>query len=42
MNPDFFESLRVMGLGMAGIFTVVAIFYITIALLNKFLPHDKE
>jgi hypothetical protein len=41
-TPDFYESLRIMGLGMAGIFTVVAIFYITILALNKFLPPDKE
>lgn len=38
----FFDSLRVMGFGMAGIFVVVAIFYATIVLLGKFLPPDKE
>lgn len=37
----FLESLRIMGLGMTGIFVVVAIFYITIILLNKLLPPDK-
>jgi Na+-transporting methylmalonyl-CoA/oxaloacetate decarboxylase gamma subunit len=42
MNELFFESLRIMGLGMTGIFIVVAIFYITIVLLGKFLPSDKE
>lgn len=42
MNEAFFESLKVMGLGMAGIFTVVAIFYITIVALGKFLPPDKQ
>lgn len=42
MNADFFESLRVMGLGMTGIFSVVAIFYGIIIALNKFLPHEKE
>lgn len=41
-SADFFESLRIMGLGMAGIFVVVAIFYITILALGKFLPPDKE
>lgn len=35
-------SLRVMGLGMAGIFVVVAVFYITIILLNKLLPIEKQ
>lgn len=41
-GPLFLESLRIMGLGMAGIFVVVAIFYVTILALNKFLPPDKE
>jgi Na+-transporting methylmalonyl-CoA/oxaloacetate decarboxylase gamma subunit len=42
MKELFLESLRIMGLGMTGIFIVVAVFYITIVLLGKFLPSDKE
>jgi hypothetical protein len=42
MQPDFLESLRIMGLGMAGIFTVVAIFYLTILGLGKVFPPEKE
>ena len=43
MNSEwFFESLRIMGFGMLGIFVVVAIFYIIILALNKFLPAEKE
>jgi hypothetical protein len=42
MSADFFESLRIMGLGMAGIFAVVAIFYVTILALIKFLPVEEE
>lgn len=43
MNTSiFFDSLRVMGLGMAGIFAVVAIFYATIIILGKVFPPDKE
>ncbi len=36
------ESFRIMGLGMAGIFVVVAIFYITIVLLNKIFPPEEQ
>jgi Na+-transporting methylmalonyl-CoA/oxaloacetate decarboxylase gamma subunit len=42
MNELFLQSLRIMGLGMAGIFAVVAIFYLTIVALGKFLPPEKE
>jgi len=42
MNELFFDSLRVMGLGMLGIFVVVAIFYFTIVILGKLLPYEKE
>lgn len=42
MNEALLQSFRVMGLGMAGIFVVVAIFYFTIVALGKFLPPDKE
>lgn len=38
----FYDSLRVMGMGMAGIFVVVAIFYGLIKALTTFLPPDKE
>lgn len=42
MSEIFLQSLRIMGLGMAGIFTVVAIFYLAIVALGKFLPPNKE
>lgn len=43
MNVELLlDSLKIMGLGMAGIFVVVAIFYGTIAILNKVLPPEKE
>ena len=39
MNMDvFFESLRVMGFGMFGIFIVISVFYGTIVLLGKLFP----
>ena len=41
-NEVFLQSLEVMGLGMLGIFTVVAIFYATIVILGKVLPYEKE
>ena len=43
MNSELFlESLKVMGMGMLGIFCVVAIFYGTIVALGKVFPADKE
>jgi Na+-transporting methylmalonyl-CoA/oxaloacetate decarboxylase gamma subunit len=42
MTGTFLESLKVMGLGMGGIFVVVAIFYFTIVGLGKLFPADKE
>lgn len=42
MSSDFIQSLQIMGLGMAGIFVVVAVFYFTIVILGKVLPPEKE
>ena len=41
-NELFLQSFKVMGLGMLGIFVVVAIFYGTIVELGKVFPADKE
>lgn len=38
----FYQSLWVMGWGMAGIFVVVTVFYAMIILLSKLLPEKKE
>ncbi|MDD3706011.1 MAG: OadG-related small transporter subunit [Clostridiaceae bacterium] len=38
-NMDvFFESIKVMGLGMLGIFIVISVFYAMIVLLGKVFP----
>lgn len=42
MSELLLESFKVMGIGMLGIFTVVAIFYGTIVGLGKVFPPDKE
>lgn len=34
----FYESLRVMGFGMLGIFIVISVFYGVIVLLGKVFP----
>ncbi|HOS69639.1 MAG TPA: hypothetical protein PLG67_02595 [Bacillota bacterium] len=34
----FFESLKVMGLGMLGIFIVISVFFAMIVLLGKVFP----
>lgn len=38
----FYESLKVMGLGMVGIFVVISIFYATIVLLGKAFPEKAN
>lgn len=43
MNLDvFYQSLEVMGMGMAGIFTVICVFYALIVLLGKAFPGKGE
>lgn len=37
----FFESLKVMVNGMAGIFIVIIIFYMLITILTKIFPENK-
>ncbi|MFZ5354327.1 MAG: hypothetical protein ACOZCL_16620 [Bacillota bacterium] len=36
------ESLRVMGLGMLGIFIFMSVFYLMIIALNKLMPPKGE
>lgn len=39
MNMDvFYESLRIMGLGMLGIFIVISVYYGMIVLIGKIFP----
>ena len=38
----FYESLKVMGLGMIGIFVVISVFYATIILLGKAFPEKAN
>lgn len=39
MNMDvFYESIRVMGYGMLGIFIVISVFYGTIVLIGEVFP----
>ncbi|MDD4833239.1 MAG: OadG-related small transporter subunit [Lutispora sp.] len=37
----FYESLKVMVNGMAGIFIVIVIFYMLIIILTKMFPENK-
>lgn len=41
ISSDFIESLKIMGLGMLGIFVVMALIYLVIVLLGK-LPSDEK
>ena len=38
----FYESIRIMGLGMLGIFIVISVFYATIVLLGKVFPEKAN
>lgn len=42
MNANFIESLRVMGLGMLGIFVVALVLMGIMFLLTKVFPAGKE
>lgn len=43
MNLDtFYQSLSIMGAGMAGIFVVICVFYALIVLLGKAFPEKKQ
>ncbi len=39
---NFYESLRVMGMGMAGIFVVIGVFYALIVILGKIFPENAH
>lgn len=39
---NFYESLRVMGMGMAGIFVVIGVFYALIVVLGKLFPEKAQ
>lgn len=41
MLSNFFESLKVMGLGMLGIFAVVVVLILIMILLTKIFPGQK-
>lgn len=42
MLPDnFFKALKLMGMGMAGIFLVTFIIYLTVKVLLKLFPEKK-
>ena len=40
MNTSLQSSLLIAGIGMAGIFIFMAIFYLIIVWLDKLLPHE--
>jgi Na+-transporting methylmalonyl-CoA/oxaloacetate decarboxylase gamma subunit len=42
MNNDLINGLIIMGVGMAGVFLVLVLFYIIILLLKKFFPYKPE
>lgn len=39
--PAFYETLRITGLGMSGVFTAIFLFYILIKLMIVVFPAEK-
>ena len=39
---DVMLGFQVMGYGLAGVFSVIILFYIMIVVMGKILPGDKE
>ena len=42
INTTFYDALKIMGIGMAGIFVFMLLFGIIIFTLRKFFPVKKE
>ncbi len=42
MTPTVEKALLIAGIGMAGIFVFMAVFYLLILALDRFLPYQEE
>jgi hypothetical protein len=42
MNDTFIKTLEIAGIGIAGIFVFMLLFYLTIQLLYRLFPYKKE
>ena len=42
MSQAFIDSLKIMGIGMIGIFAFMLVFYLVIIGLDRLFPHKEE
>jgi len=42
LSPDFINGLRVTGLGLLGVFGVLIVFYVLVALLGRIKAKEEE
>ena len=42
MSPDFYKALEISGIGIAGVFIFMTVFYFVIMGLDKFFPNEKK
>ena len=41
MSPDFYKALEISGIGIAGVFIFMTVFYFVLLALDKFFPNQK-
>ncbi|MBP1637338.1 MAG: hypothetical protein H6Q18_127 [Bacteroidetes bacterium] len=42
MSPDFYKALEISGIGIAGVFIFMTIFFFVIIGLDKAFPNEKK
>lgn len=42
MSPDFYKALEISGIGIAGVFIFMTVFYFVIMGLDKFFPQREK
>ena len=42
MSPDFYKALEISGIGIAGVFIFMTVFYFVLLALDKFFPNEKN
>jgi hypothetical protein len=42
MSVDFYKALEISGIGLAGVFIFMAIFYLVSTLIDKMFPPEEE
>ncbi len=42
MSPDFYKAIEISGIGLAGVFIFMIVFYFVILGLDKFFPNKEN